>query len=857
MRTLSLALLAAFVVCAPARAQGDAAQADAAGAAAEAVTAAAEAETLATATSRLDARVKNPMTLSDRQLAAAAVKLEPLGSWQQPQPRLAAWNDALISGLRSAPLAAVSARLAPGLGLGSAAMQALARDWLIARIGGYDLGKDGALAAVRPAFLAQLQRDLAAAGHAPIAIEIAGRAFYMGGDCDEPGLASLLSAAPDRTVAGWALARGTLCPAPGFAALASPDHRTTVLLQLLITGEATGIDALPMADWLLQDGRLARIDPADAPHVRLWLTRLLIGTLLEAGMADAALARFDALSTDLRAAVLRNAMASFTATVDGAQLAFDDTRPSPRLPLAAAMVLGARARDAQAMLAEDPALATGEKLLACVATWQAQPPRKGGRNDDPCGMRAASGDRLLSDALDHAYLREAIDRTGADLYPLVEIAEGSSRSGERGGVMVALRCRLLAEPQYVGLCRKGRGEVARSLRAMADRDAYDRKRAEPIRAALAGAGLPGWDALTARYEALRAATLAAFQGPDDEPRFIRWAERPAVEPEPSPFAEKPLPPELRSPADAEAKDAPWPRGWAPLPQGFAPLRTDRSGTFAVAVSVSSRYDPSGEVGRGAYWVHVSRDGGKTWQAPLPTGLAAFFPYVAADASKLRLLDGETIRLEVRVDLLDTRSITYPPVGLHTRRTARDLYLELPLAALQADSNGDGLTDIAAHHLLLDSPAPLAPFVVGSDLATCPAKGSPLQELRALLLGRLFGGRQDRAVLEPINRPPGAMGFGWAQSPDAQNGPLFIKGDAAAFACLRLPFPALVYSAAGEEALQRKSPDFRLLEMPPMIMNRTGTRGFAVWSFGWTGGTTLFVQNPDGTWRSVEIQSWIT
>jgi hypothetical protein len=123
--------------------------------------------------------------------------------------------------------------------------------------------------------------------------------------------------------------------------------------------------------------------------------------------------------------------------------------------------------------------------------------------------------------------------------------------------------------------------------------------------------------------------------------------------------------------------------------------------------------------------------------------------------------------------------------------------------------------------------------------------------------RLVGGRQDQALLEGIDKPADApFGFGWAQMPTATTWPLFIKGEAADYACMALPVPAFVYGAAGEAALQRKTPDFRLLDAPPMIMNREGTRGFSRWSLGWTGGTTLVLRKGSG-WRTIELHSWIT
>jgi hypothetical protein len=68
-------------------------------------------------------------------------------------------------------------------------------------------------------------------------------------------------------------------------------------------------------------------------------------------------------------------------------------------------------------------------------------------------------------------------------------------------------------------------------------------------------------------------------------------------------------------------------------------------------------DPNGEVSAGGYWLHLSDDGGKTWQPPLYTGLAEYFPYSVPEQSDLPMFDGKHIRLEVEEALIDTASIT--------------------------------------------------------------------------------------------------------------------------------------------------------------------------------------------------------
>jgi len=67
---------------------------------------------------------------------------------------------------------------------------------------------------------------------------------------------------------------------------------------------------------------------------------------------------------------------------------------------------------------------------------------------------------------------------------------------------------------------------------------------------------------------------------------------------------------------------------------------------------------------------------------------------------------------------------------------------------------------------------------------------------------------------------------------------------------------IVYSDADERELQRRTPDFRLIELPKIVLNRAGTRGFVKWSAGWTGGT-MRVRLVNGKWLIDELESWIT
>ncbi len=109
-----------------------------------------------------------------------------------------------------------------------------------------------------------------------------------------------------------------------------------------------------------------------------------------------------------------------------------------------------------------------------------------------------------------------------------------------------------------------------------------------------------------------------------------------------------------------------------FPEKFAPVRAERQGDEAVAIGASQDYDPVGELSRGAYWVIRSRDGGRTWGKSIYTGLRIQSPYVVRRLSNAPLLAGDHLQVEVKVEELDTASITFPPVGLRAKRVQEEL-----------------------------------------------------------------------------------------------------------------------------------------------------------------------------------------
>jgi hypothetical protein len=336
----------------------------------------------------------------------------------------------------------------------------------------------------------------------------------------------------------------------------------------------------------------------------------------------------------------------------------------------------------------------------------------------------------------------------------------------------------------------------------------------------------------------------------------------------APLAEKPLPAELRSARDGNETDADHPSTPVPGLDDIHVVRVDRQGERIAALSLSQSVDPVGEVSGGGYWLHLSNDGGRAWEPATYLGLQEYVPYVVRPDSKLPLLEGRRLRVEVAVRELDPESVTFPPVGLATLREADDLYVELPLDELERDSDGDGLTDLLEDKLRTD---PHSPDTDGDgmpdDVDTMPqasatAPPSEAAEILSAMLPRLLG--YDRNALQtggpgsadPVLRSTLetllASVSGRASEPART---VFVRGDPAQFAGVVCPVRVFIVTDADERHVRDHYGLFYPLSLPVWI-NRDRTRAVVRWSAGWVGGTVEFTKR-DGQWTSREVGGWIT
>jgi hypothetical protein len=556
----------------------------------------------------------------------------------------------------------------------------------------------------------------------------------------------------------------------------------------------------------------------------------LLEAELTAGLFSQALATFQSLTPAVRSRIEQGSDGQVRAVVDG--LPFEGRSRDLRLPLVAAYLLAGDPQAADRLLAKiepAPAVAVakdsearvGELRRQVFARWLHPSP------EDPFDLLTTS---LTSEPL------------GIGMLALARLAER-----ENYPAIAAYCLDQLARARPELPFEPVRGVPAR-VQAAVD---STRGEIEQLRQSLA-------DEARADREAARIAS-----GPDPvAPTLSRLLRAPAA----IRFAEKPLPDGIAPvevPADQLEKRRKAMAEGVELPPDFGLVRLERQGDRAVALGVSQDYDPVGEVSPGAYWVLLSSDGGQTWGPPLYTGLRVNQPYVVRTVSLLPLLAEDHLQVEVEIAELDPSRIIFPPIALAPKRTAKGLYLDIPLNLLQKDSDGDGLTDLAEERLMTD---PLSRDTDGDGLEdgvdplpTVPFRRDAAPDsARALAAFLADTWNVDRAaIIEGIPEGPRVLCCARSGAQTVNEKTLFLIADRGLFSALSPTRRVVVLTPEEAEAAEKKFGPFYPQRLQLFVFDHSGRRAYVVWSATWQGGQTLLEERRDGTWRAMPKMNWIT
>lgn len=699
------------------------------------------------------------------------------------------------------------------------------------------------------------------ARHLPLVVEHAAAAIAAGREygqeCELSEFTELVSGAANLKLAVWTAAtHAGNCEAWRIAGLAqfpdSPAMMWNVLDRPTQYGSDTRHDQrFAIVRQIETTADVRGLQGPDAVAMQTTLARRTISYLWNAGLVEDGIAHFEKQSESVRKNLVEERQPTPTIMLDGLSVDLkveaEGLKPDKtvyaddfRVDLAAALYVVGREADALALYRTFPHPDKAAEAWLC----DLKPDGTAGE----CEQQYADDAVLTMRALELSLVKPKDDP-----YAIVEMDLGDTTRGSparASGLWLRLFRKRLNEPAYAWVLP----DLSSEWRL--DYADYDDRAANALDKALVPQAQAQAQGFRRKVQGARTAMGLSPDFPKIERRTVQRTT--PIASSAMRFAERPTAPKCTQPKRL-------PSILSAVPEGFGLVRAERDGDNAVAISLSQNLDPAGEVSGGGYWVHLSSDGGKTWSKTLYTGLAQFFPYAVKPSSCRKMLAVDHLEIEVARAELDRGSITYPPVALRTKGQTEGLYLEIPIAELEKDTDGDLITDIEEEHLLLN------PAKADSDgdglndgIDALPnivnAKSSTeTDRVMALVLGKIFDASFG-AIIEGVDNADKPLDERLA-GPRARdhvspNRPIFVQGKASDYAGIRPPAMMLVYSDEQIAQLETMTPIFHAVQLWPLIMNRDRSRGFVKWSARWVGGT-IGITREGSSWKVEDIAGWIT
>ncbi len=299
------------------------------------------------------------------------------------------------------------------------------------------------------------------------------------------------------------------------------------------------------------------------------------------------------------------------------------------------------------------------------------------------------------------------------------------------------------------------------------------------------------------------------------------------------------------------------------PRGFWVVRAEKQGRRLVALSLSQRFDPVGEVSPGGYWLSLSTDEGAQWKH-VYLSLGAHRPFWALRRSKVPLIDAnDVVRLAMEEAPLDERSVTFPPVSMHAPTKRPLVILKARLSDLERDTDGDALSDLTEARLLLDWTRvdTDGDGVNDGDDATPRLDDRQQRTTLAEMYNAFFedfltGGRQPRALVLSPNARVGdvSAAFGTPRAADLDD-VRFLEGAPAALAGLK-PLVRIINLTTEElGALRERYGTFYPMRVEVIVEGPD--HAYVSWSESWRGGSCRIDRDNTGQLVVTQLSSWIT
>ena len=350
-----------------------------------------------------------------------------------------------------------------------------------------------------------------------------------------------------------------------------------------------------------------------------------------------------------------------------------------------------------------------------------------------------------------------------------------------------------------------------------------------------------------RRQAYWRARVDAATMKESTPQQIRASTRQL----PAWWIERRLPDSTAAWRNTDAKEAPPEDVDLPVAPDSVVRYEARNGERAIVYRYTY-YDLQNQPLAPGFW--FTRTVGGIWSRPLYLGLQRNYPYVVTPASRLPMLDGQRLRIEVRVSESATTMIRVPPGPLARRGTTSGLYLEFDLARVAADRDGDGLTDVAEWSIGLDfsnadtdgdgvvdgrDPLPLVAYrpTVANDrlahaiVAHIFSTELPIAAAVAPTLGDARNESAPDRLVQALARTR------------------FLIGEPALFAGVATPFPLMVYSRADVASLTDGLAPFGPVWLSHIFSSLDGTTHHVGWSSSGGGGAfTVTCETPNDACR---------